>query len=503
MDWTRWRLVLAGLGTLVLVLVAFFWLTGRAPSHQIEREGMASSLEGSVARRLGELKAAIDAALREARRPVRASYAVDRGATGCRPNADDAIFVCHVLLIAGEVRLTLTYYVLTAEGDCWEATPKRLELADGRRLRVTRTGLPPLRYCVSWKNDSLPPPRRESGLPGIRTSATCAGSYPEFCIPPPQPDFDCPDLPTSNFVVEKSGGDPHNFDRDGDGIGCERELADLRPPAVPPPRALLRGDCVKPVERPKKVILTCADGGVYVDDLRWKDWGKDVAVGVGTATANQCKPSCAEGTPKTYPGARLSASRLRSCVDGDRQYTFLTYAFSGESPFPPGSPGATDPTVSVPCPGIPPPAKGPTGELGTSSVGPVKVGMPSEEAEKLFGRPDRKEPVNLGGGPAPRIDWIWDLDEGEFRLQFETKRGTVTGYVSDTAQLATKSGVSVGDSFALIRDEYGDQLEESMVGEGSYLLSEGEPGSYPALNFSVEGDTISSISGGEFQAAGE
>jgi hypothetical protein len=392
MDWTRWRLVLAGLGSLVLVLVVFSWLTGRAPTHQIEREGMASSLGDSVARRLGELRAAIDAALRKARRPVPATYAVDRGATSCRPNAEDAIFVCQVLLIAGELRLTLTYYVLTAEGDCWEATPERIELANGGRLRVRRTGLPPLRYCVSWENARLPPPARESGLPGIRTSATCAGSYPEFCIPPPPPDFDCPDLPTSNFAVAQSGGDPHRFDRDGDGIGCERGTGRPPPGRRPLPRALLPGDCVEPVERPSKVVLTCADAGVYIDELRWEDWGKDVAVGAGTATANQCEPSCAEGSPKTYPGARLSASRLRSCPGGDRQYTLVRYSFSGESPFPPGSPGATDPTVAFPCPDIPPPAKGKTGALGTSSVGPVKVGMSSQEAEKRLWPSGREGP---------------------------------------------------------------------------------------------------------------
>ena len=55
----------------------------------------------------------------------------------------------------------------------------------------------------------------------------------------------------------------------------------------------------------------------------------------------------------------------------------------------------------------------------------------------------------------------------------------------------------------LVRDQYSDQLEESMVGEGSYVLSEGEPGTYPALTFSVEADTISTISGAEFQPAGE
>ena len=63
--------------------------------------------------------------------------------------------------------------------------------------------------------------------------------------------------------------------------------------------------------------------------------------------------------------------------------------------------------------------------------------------------------------------------------------------------------MKVGDPFSLIRDEYGGQLEESVVGEGSYLLSEGEPASYPALTFSVEEETITSIGGGAFQPAGE
>ena len=84
-------------------------------------------------------------------------------------------------------------------------------------------------------------------------------------------------------------------------------------------------------------------------------------------------------------------------------------------------------------------------DLPPSSVGPVRVGMPSEQVEALFGPPERKEEVNFGGDEtAPQIDWIWDFEDDEFRLQFETQGGTVTGYVSNTAQLATKSGVSVG-----------------------------------------------------------
>jgi hypothetical protein len=47
----------------------------------------------------------------------------------------------------------------------------------------------------------------------------CHPSYPDFCIHPPPPDLDCSDVPGSNFTVV--GSDPHGFDGDGDGVGCE------------------------------------------------------------------------------------------------------------------------------------------------------------------------------------------------------------------------------------------------------------------------------------------
>ncbi len=47
----------------------------------------------------------------------------------------------------------------------------------------------------------------------------CDASYPDFCIPSPPPDLNCADVPQKRFTV--TGSDPHGFDRDGDGIGCE------------------------------------------------------------------------------------------------------------------------------------------------------------------------------------------------------------------------------------------------------------------------------------------
>lgn len=47
----------------------------------------------------------------------------------------------------------------------------------------------------------------------------CHSSYPTVCIPPPPPDLDCGDISYRRFQVV--GSDPHRFDGDNDGIGCE------------------------------------------------------------------------------------------------------------------------------------------------------------------------------------------------------------------------------------------------------------------------------------------
>ena len=58
----------------------------------------------------------------------------------------------------------------------------------------------------------------------------CDSSYPDLCIPPPPPDLDCDDdsVP-ENFQVLPP--DPHGFDSDNDGIGCDSESnqAELEP----------------------------------------------------------------------------------------------------------------------------------------------------------------------------------------------------------------------------------------------------------------------------------
>ncbi len=53
----------------------------------------------------------------------------------------------------------------------------------------------------------------------VQSQNQCDSSYPSVCIPPYPPDLDCGEIGYSNFRVVQP--DPHGFDRDQDGIGCE------------------------------------------------------------------------------------------------------------------------------------------------------------------------------------------------------------------------------------------------------------------------------------------
>jgi hypothetical protein len=58
---------------------------------------------------------------------------------------------------------------------------------------------------------------------------------------------------------------------------------------------VLTWDCELPEYKPKAITLTCADGGLYVDQITWNTWTKEGATGSGIFHENLCNPSCAEG----------------------------------------------------------------------------------------------------------------------------------------------------------------------------------------------------------------
>ena len=112
-------------------------------------------------------------------------------------------------------------------------------------------------------------------------------------------------------------------------------------------------DCVgTPVARPKIVTLSCADAGIVVSVAAWRDWGSSSATSVGTASVNDCTPSCAAGARHDYR-VKLIASGHQQCPNGQIAYARVTYSFLGRSPYPPGSPGAVHPVVEYPCHPVP------------------------------------------------------------------------------------------------------------------------------------------------------
>lgn len=64
-----------------------------------------------------------------------------------------------------------------------------------------------------------PPPVASVDTPEPIREA-CSAAYPDYCIPPPPPDLNCPDIQGKKpFHVLPP--DPHHFDRDRDGWGCD------------------------------------------------------------------------------------------------------------------------------------------------------------------------------------------------------------------------------------------------------------------------------------------
>lgn len=112
-------------------------------------------------------------------------------------------------------------YTLVREGYAisWRVPPDvacsdTFQSAQGS-ARAARLGL--------WEPTSTPyptsPPAPTDSGGGGQTNQNCHPSYPDVCIPRPPPDLDCKDIPYSNFRVV--GKDPHRFDGDNDGYGCE------------------------------------------------------------------------------------------------------------------------------------------------------------------------------------------------------------------------------------------------------------------------------------------
>ena len=102
-------------------------------------------------------------------------------------------------------------------------------LPDGRMLNeeLLREGLavistfpPDVRYVESRYLAAQDEARTAArGIWSLVPAGSCDPAYPGVCIPPPPPDLDCGDIEFRRFTV--LAPDPHRFDSDGNGVGCE------------------------------------------------------------------------------------------------------------------------------------------------------------------------------------------------------------------------------------------------------------------------------------------
>ena len=71
--------------------------------------------------------------------------------------------------------------------------------------------------------------------------------------------------------------------------------------SAPTPEQILTWDCETAVYKPESITITCADGGIFVEKIRWSTWGEDGATGIGIYSENLCEPNCAEGKRVSAP----------------------------------------------------------------------------------------------------------------------------------------------------------------------------------------------------------
>ena len=104
-----------------------------------------------------------------------------------------------------------------------------LQLADGKWIAAFLVNNAPVGLAIVGASVAQPlqpvaqptPAPQPTATPAPPTAAgpECDPSYPGICIPPNSPDLDCGEIGYRRFQVLPP--DPHRFDGDHDGIGCE------------------------------------------------------------------------------------------------------------------------------------------------------------------------------------------------------------------------------------------------------------------------------------------
>src|SRR5436190_5544511 len=60
-------------------------------------------------------------------------------------------------------------------------------------------------------------------------------------------------------------------------------------------------NCTVPEVRPVRIVLACADNGLWINSIHYGRWGSRTVHAHGVLHAKTCVPDCASGGVKDYP----------------------------------------------------------------------------------------------------------------------------------------------------------------------------------------------------------
>jgi hypothetical protein len=91
-------------------------------------------------------------------------------------------------------------------------------------------------------------------------------------------------------------------------------------------------NCDRDQYKPRKVVLACADAGIWLSHLRWSSWNRARARASGTYNENLCQPDCADGRVVAAP-VKVTLSRPRSCPGrAHRAFGLATFTYPDKPP---------------------------------------------------------------------------------------------------------------------------------------------------------------------------
>lgn len=145
--------------------------------------------------------------------------------------------------------------------------------------------------------------------------------------------------------------------------------------SVPPSRYVvceeMFGICDRTTMKHAPAVLDLSgDGSLAAQGIRWTGWGTSVAVGHGTAEANNCTPSCADGKFSPHP-ITITVSKPKTW-GRDMAYSSLGYSIPSLRDKWTITRGLIPTTAAAPPPSVTtPPAPAPVSTQATVSAGCV------------------------------------------------------------------------------------------------------------------------------------